>query len=183
MKNLGLCSCGNPAKHIYRGDHVCKPCKHILENERKIKWKKDNREKWLEGNKASTKKYREEHSERDEAYYWAKKLELMNMYGGKCAICGKTELTVLTIDHIFGGGKKERDELRDNNINYYCKLLREPVRSDLRCLCIECNWKSRVYGKDNLKWEEGKTRIENLITDRQRRMDERNARRGNSDWR
>jgi len=169
-ESLGNCSCGQEAKHIYKGDRICKKCKQWRENARKAEWKLNNREAWLKSNKESRKKYSINHPERDESYRWAKKLELMNKYGGRCVFCAEEELVLLTLDHINGGGNIERQGIKELSINYYCKLLREEKRSDLRCLCITCNWKAMVYGGDQTIWPEKEKRIQRLLKEREERL-------------
>jgi hypothetical protein len=73
-----------------------------------------------------------------------RKTALMEKYGGVCACCGETRIEFLSIDHINGGGKYERESL--NPSAFYRKLRREPKREDLRVLCMNCNHSIGLYG-------------------------------------
>ena len=58
-------------------------------------------------------------------------------YGGyRCVCCGETEPLFLTLDHINGGGGKER---RESGRELYRHILKTGIRSDLRVLCNNCN--------------------------------------------
>jgi len=41
---------------------------------------------------------------------------------------------------------RNRNHLRGNSVRWYCKLLREEVRPDLRVLCFNCNTATHVFG-------------------------------------
>jgi len=74
------------------------------------------------------------------AYGRRKRLRVLEHYGGsppKCACCGESLLEFLTIDHINGGGNKERQK-RGFNTAYY--LERENYPSGYRVLCMNCNF-------------------------------------------
>jgi len=64
--------------------------------------------------------------------------QIIEMYGGKCACCGKTEPLFLTIDHINGGGKVHRQQFRGIQ-SFYFSLKREGFSNDYRLLCWNCN--------------------------------------------
>lgn len=57
-------------------------------------------------------------------------------YGLSCRMCGETDLRVLTINHLNGGGTKELDEFVGNR--FYQKILNED-RQDIEILCSNCN--------------------------------------------
>lgn len=70
--------------------------------------------------------------------------EMINAYGGKCDCCGETEPKFLTIDHINGGGKKDREQ----NGNTILKLKRLGWPQDgYRLLCFNCNCSRGFYGE------------------------------------
>lgn len=58
-------------------------------------------------------------------------------YGGKCECCGERNPSFLQIDHINGGGTKERG--KDGGA-FTSKLYWQPIREDLRVLCANCNF-------------------------------------------
>ncbi len=67
--------------------------------------------------------------------------EVFNAYGGmKCTCCQNTDLIVLTIDHINGNGKKEKQLLNClNSSKFYCWLRMNGFPSGYRPLCRNCN--------------------------------------------
>ena len=87
-------------------------------------WAKKNYEKI----KAATTKYRRK-----------KRLEVVDYLGGKCTACGLDEVCCLQIDHIDGGGNKERKKITDKQIQK--KILAGAKGYQL--LCANCNWRKR----------------------------------------
>jgi len=72
-------------------------------------------------------------------------LNLMNLLGDLCVKCGESRIEALQIDHINGGGVRERrKEFSSNNtrIRFY---LRNPITAQnrLQLLCANCNWIKR----------------------------------------
>lgn len=62
---------------------------------------------------------------------------VLQKYGNKCACCGETNWEFLIIDHIKGGGSKER---RETHLDIYIKLDPVPPMLDIyRVLCANCN--------------------------------------------
>ena len=70
------------------------------------------------------------------------------MLGGKCVHCGNTDHRCLQVDHIDGGGTKERKEFDANSL--YRKIVRGHKRG-YQLLCANCNWIKR--------WENQETPI------------------------
>lgn len=65
--------------------------------------------------------------------------EVLEAYGRKCACCGETEEIFLALDHIHGGGGKQRREL--NNGHWHALVKREGFPKDKYQLqCNNCNW-------------------------------------------
>jgi len=65
------------------------------------------------------------------------KIEVLKHYGGECVCCGETEIRFLTIDHIDGGGTKQRNDIRGTNFYYFLKKNNYP--SGYQILCANCN--------------------------------------------
>lgn len=78
------------------------------------------------------------------AYYRQKVFEFL---GGKCIRCGFSDARALQIDHINGGGYRER--LSRNYISFYRKILENPAPYQL--LCANCNWIKRFENKEYKK--------------------------------
>jgi hypothetical protein len=136
--------------------YICNKCK------RKYKlgwWRKNHREKskqyyikrkeefihkygveeWKKKGREISANYRKNH--REELDKIEKKIteDVISHYGGKCACCGETQLEFLTIDHINGGGSKEREKLHLKGIGFYYWLRKNNYPDGLQILCFNCN--------------------------------------------
>lgn len=67
-------------------------------------------------------------------------------YGSVCACCGETEEKFLSLDHINGGGRKQRKELRKTGTAFYSWLCSQGFPDGLQVLCMNCNWAKGIYG-------------------------------------
>jgi len=68
------------------------------------------------------------------------KLEAFSAYGGCCACCGVDDHEFLAIDHINGGGNKQRKADSSNGgIGLYYKLKATGYPQGYRVLCHNCN--------------------------------------------
>lgn len=98
------------------------------------------------------KQYREANKETIEAKrkakHWALKLEVWGHYGGpSCGCCGEGHREFLTIDHVNGGGRKHRVELRANGSQHiYQWLKKENFPEGYRVLCMNCNFAYGLHG-------------------------------------
>lgn len=73
------------------------------------------------------------------ARYLVTKGEFVKAYGGRCYCCGETSVAFLTLDHIKGGGYKER-AIVGRGTQMYLKAKREGYpRDKYRCACMNCN--------------------------------------------
>lgn len=66
-------------------------------------------------------------------------------YGGyRCKCCGETEKVFLVIDHINGGGNKERNKIGKNGTRggagQYWELVKRNFPSGYQVLCHNCNF-------------------------------------------
>lgn len=61
-------------------------------------------------------------------------------YGDKCACppCGTTDFDFLTVDHINGGGEKDRDEI-GHGATWYKWIIENNFPKTLQLLCANCN--------------------------------------------
>lgn len=87
------------------------------------------------------------HTEYARNYRAEVKLDVLRHYSGlevpACALCGKTDLDVLVIDHINGGGCQHRKDIgiKGGGHGFYQWLRRNGYPPGFRVLCNECNWK------------------------------------------
>jgi hypothetical protein len=80
---------------------------------------------------------------RSRRYRQALKDKVYAHYGGYvCTCCGETEPHFLSLDHVDGGGTRERRRIKlepGAGQELYLRLAREGFRTDLRVLCHNCN--------------------------------------------
>ena len=70
-------------------------------------------------------------------YYTKLKLRAMIVCGGpKCLHCGETDIRTLEFDHIYGGGGKHHESLK-NTKEMYMYALKHPEKFQI--LCANCN--------------------------------------------
>ncbi len=80
--------------------------------------------------------------EREHELIWL----VQQAYGAKCNCCGETEPFFLTIDHIHGGGTKERKEAGANT-SLAKRVLRLGCPKDtFQLLCFSCNMAKHICG-------------------------------------
>ena len=84
-----------------------------------------------------------------------RKLQILEAYGDHCGCCGETSFEFLSIDHINGGGTKERKQLfdgkRQGGFQYYSYLWKQHKETGewpggLQVLCHNCNMAKGFYG-------------------------------------
>jgi hypothetical protein len=132
------------------------------------KWQKQNKQKVLAYNRKDYKKHRPERLKAKKAYclknklkikekrkdrYWVRKEIIFKEFENKCKHCGNSDIRVLQIDHINGGGRKEMMSFRFNGFLNHCyKQLLENKISFLKkyqLLCANCNWIKRIENKES----------------------------------
>ena len=97
---------------------------------------------------------REEKLTRNRERYWKARADLLAVFGGKCKKCGFSDVRALQIDHINGGGTKERKAGGRNGMNLYSKLVREfasntgETEGKYQILCANCNIIKNVENKE-----------------------------------
>ena len=119
--------------------------------ERKKKYNREyyqkNKEKLSERKKRRWREYTPEHRDKLRAegrrYKWAIKQEVLTHYGnGKCACvtCGYSDIRALTLDHISGGGHKERmtsgKGLERGGVPFYRWLRSKGYPTGYQTLCM-----------------------------------------------
>lgn len=76
---------------------------------------------------------------RYKARYEEKREQCFKILGNKCARCKEKDRDVLQIDHVYGGGTKERK--KTNSLSRCTKVLDNP--SNYQILCANCNIKKK----------------------------------------
>lgn len=108
----------------WRKDHPDR-CRELCES-----WRNKNRQKVRDGVNRHQKKLR---------------AEIIEAYGSKCACCGEKTPQFLTVDHIDGGGKQERQKMSSNK--FLVSIRNRGFPKDLyRLLCWNCNSGRAING-------------------------------------
>jgi hypothetical protein len=116
-----------------------------------------NKQKWHERQAKRREKYRLNiEGFRDKTLVRQKKnnerikIEVLKHYGGeppKCACCGESNLPFLVIDHVYGGGNKQRKIIRGGTRGLYFWLIRNNFPDGFQVLCRNCNGAKGDSGK------------------------------------
>ena len=107
------------------------------------KYRVENREKivqlrreYEQKNKEKNNKYRRDWIRNS---WKALRDKIITNYGGMCARCGFPDWRALQIDHIYGGGSREK-----KNYQYYKNLATQKMDNNkYQLLCANCNWIKR----------------------------------------
>jgi hypothetical protein len=75
--------------------------------------------------------------------------EILELLGGKCIRCGFSDSRALQIDHINGGGYKEKSKFK-TTWKWYQFILEQLKNGskDYQLLCANCNWIKRSEDKE-----------------------------------
>lgn len=84
---------------------------------------------------------------RERAYARQARADVIAAYGGRCRCCGESEPVFLNIDHVYGGGERERRETGRVGKVLYAWLRSHGYPDDYQLLCWNCNKTKAVYGK------------------------------------
>jgi hypothetical protein len=75
------------------------------------------------------------------------RIEMIAAYGGECVCCGEQALEFLSIDHIYGDGRQDREKLNVVGHTFYRILKRQGWPKDrYRLLCFNCNFAIGHFG-------------------------------------
>jgi hypothetical protein len=85
--------------------------------------------------------------EQKDRYIKHRKIVLEKL-GGKCECCGINDFDMLSIDHIYGGGHKERiaGARGKTHMAKLSRISEDELRTKYRCLCFNCNCCIGFYG-------------------------------------
>jgi len=121
MKRDFTCRCGAAFIASRSDARSCPKC-HAA---RRARWQKANRHR----RKDAHRKLRE---------------QAFAGYGGHCACCGESRFEFLAIDHVNGGGRKDRETRSTNQIAR--QIIAAGFPPDYRILCHNCNSAIGWYG-------------------------------------
>lgn len=110
------------------------------------KYDKEYHVKHREARNARARAWNAAHPEivkaRAKGYLQKFKRMVLDHYGQRCVCCGVEEEAFLTIDHINNNGKEHRAEV-GNGHAFYRWIVKAGFPSDLRILCMNCNYGKR----------------------------------------
>ena len=138
--------------------------------EQRTEYQRRYRKEHKEENIKANKKYRQNHKEairerRRKDYQLHKekrkasqkdfrercKVEILTTYSTgdipECVRCKITDIDVLTIDHVNGGGFQERKKLGVGGGGFYLWLKRQGFPKGYQVLCANCNMKKLIREK------------------------------------
>lgn len=120
-KEKGLCPCGQAKP---RPDRV--KCQKCADQRAAYYQNHKNREKAL--TRAAAQWQRDKH-------------DVITYYGPDCQCCDEDFYPVLVIDHIYGKGTKQREDLKaqGRGSNFYRWLIRTGYPQGFQVLCANCN--------------------------------------------
>lgn len=128
------------------GDGYQYECKSCLKD--RLKLKPRNKDLAREYNLKYRHKNREKFNLRMKESRWKRKLMLISKYSNntnRCACCNEDNIEFLNIDHVFGGGNKQRKELGGTYgvIKY---IINNNFPDGFRVLCYNCNCSIGSFG-------------------------------------
>jgi len=106
-----------------------------------LKWMKKNPDKIKEYNRKQYWNDPQKHTLRAKNYVKRIRMELFELLGSSCKMCGFSDMRALQLDHKYGGGKIDRSM----HGSYY-KLIKfysqnkNLAKQKLQVLCANCNW-------------------------------------------
>lgn len=112
------------------------------ENQRDRYWKniENSRRKAREYYHIHVDRCRENSSRTTRTLNRKRRLDIISYLGGKCVKCGFSDWRALQIDHVNGGGSKERVATCGANMAGYYKRIKEDKTGRYQLLCANCNW-------------------------------------------
>lgn len=97
----------------------------------------------------------------------SRKAEIFSILGGRCVRCGFDDHRALQVDHINGGGNKERKAVSSSGTTYYKFVLRELIEGKgnrkYQLLCANCNWIKKFENKEVFR-RRGQTQVPTLTS-------------------
>lgn len=136
----GFFRCGKmPKAEIYQKD----PARHARSSR---EWYHLHKDRTRPHRKAIRQRYeaanREKMSQKASGVHYRKKLKVLVHLGGACCVrCRFSDLRVLQIDHIHGGGCKERRSIGGYNgiLNRILSMSPDQAKQEYQVLCANCN--------------------------------------------
>lgn len=119
--------------------YYCKDCSRENAKLNARKKYKENPDKYRKQALISYWKHRDKRMLKNKEYEQGIRTKVLEHYGKKCACCGEKEKRFLTLDHINGGGNKQRREMKWNGRHIYRWIVKSNYPAEFRILCFNCN--------------------------------------------
>ena len=102
-----------------------------------------------------TRRWGKQAKERSKKRWKEYRLIAIGKLGGKCVKCGNDDFRVLQIDHINGGGWKERLVVGyKGNYGVISRII-NGEKDRYQLLCANCNWIKRYENNENRNGKRG----------------------------
>ena len=138
-KRLGLClNCGKPND---REGCCCSECKEKM-NEKTRNWRRANP---IRARKIKNKSYQKnrdkilKHAKLYSKNIWLECIYYYSYGTMECTCCGESILEFLTIDHMYGKGRKQKNSLHRWGRAFYLWLIKNNFPEGYQVLCYNCN--------------------------------------------
>lgn len=143
-KTCSKCNESKPLDEFYRR-HVCKACNSAY---RKVYNKSPQRRAAMAeyGKKPSVK---EAVRIRGAKYNASIRAKVIALLGGKCSRCPFSDSRALQVDHINGGGAKERRTPGTRGSNGVTLKILSGHTDGYQLLCANCNWVKRIENREH----------------------------------
>lgn len=129
-------------KRVYRRQYYQANIERI--RQRSKEWADKNRER----QRANANAWAANNREKTNRKHHLRRLRLreaaIEAYGGRCACCGETQFRFLAIDHINGGGSRQRKAIPGHDMGAWLKKNSYPF--GFQVLCHNCNQAKGLYG-------------------------------------
>lgn len=77
----------------------------------------------------------------------SRRKEVIELLGGKCKHCGFSDHRALQIDHVYGGGCKEKKTITKRYNAFVIKVV-QSGSDKYQLLCANCNWIKRYKNNE-----------------------------------
>lgn len=127
-----------------RAAGLCTSCVETAEPRRTLCRKCLDKASARERDKRKDPQVREAYNAKQRESFRRRRIEAINLYGGKCTCCGESETDFLSFDHINNDGAQQRKRIAPGGHLFGYLLKHKP--SDIQVLCHNCNMARYFYG-------------------------------------
>lgn len=127
-----------------QSNRSCKLCNRLSI----LKYRMAHADKYKEYTRNYHKVYAQTHKEefrlRAKQFRNKRRIKCFEKLGNQCVCCGETQIKFLQVDHINGGGRKEK--LLKSGYSFRRIELENYPKEKYQVLCSNCNWAKGIYG-------------------------------------